>query len=72
MYIKVRVTANAKVEKLTKKSDDHFIISVREKAEANQANKRIIEIVGGIYKTKKVRIVSGHHSPSKILAVDTL
>lgn len=69
MYIKIKVTAGAKREKIIKKSDDHFDISVEEKAENNQANKRILEIIRDIFKTKKIRIVSGHHSPSKILSV---
>ena len=70
MYIKVRVIAGAREEKVVKKSDDHFIISVKEKARANMANNKILQIIGGIFKTKKVRIVSGHHSPGKLLAVD--
>ncbi|HLP86673.1 MAG TPA: DUF167 domain-containing protein [Candidatus Paceibacterota bacterium] len=72
MYIKVRVLAGAKKENVSKKNKDTYIISVREKAERNLANKRICEIMAGIFNisTKKVRIVSGHQSPSKIIAVD--
>ena len=69
MYIKVRVIAGSKKEKVTKESEDHFIISVKEKAERNLANGRILEIISDIYKTKKVKIISGHHSPSKLLSV---
>jgi len=69
MYIKVKVMAGAKKEKVIKKSEDNFVISVKEKAKANIANKRILEIVSDIYKTKKIRIISGHQSPSKILSV---
>ena len=70
MYIKVRVIAGARSEKVVKESDDHFVISVKEKARANMANRRILEIVSEIYKTKKIRIIAGHHSPGKLLSVD--
>ncbi|MEK7185561.1 MAG: DUF167 family protein [Patescibacteria group bacterium] len=79
MYVKVRVTPSAKVERFTKKSTneaahgaDHFEISVKQKAERNMANSRVVELVARNYKIPvgKVRIISGHHSPSKILSVD--
>jgi uncharacterized protein YggU (UPF0235/DUF167 family) len=45
---------------------------VREKAERNLANKRVLEIIAEAFNVsvKKVRIINGHQSPSKILAVD--
>lgn len=70
MYIKVRVITGARVEKVEMQSIDHYLISVKEKAKIGLANRRILEIVSDIYKTKKVRIISGHHSPSKLLSVD--
>lgn len=71
MYIKVRVLAGAKREEVEKKADDHYIISVKEPAERNLANKRICEIIASLYNisSKQVRIISGHQSPSKILSV---
>lgn len=53
------------------KTKDHFEVSVRELAERNLANRRIIELVARHFKLPvgKVRIISGHHSPSKILNV---
>ncbi len=72
MYIKLRVKAGAKEEKFVQKTKDHFEVSVRELAERNLANKRIVELVARHFKLPigKVRIISGHHSPSKILNVD--
>ena len=70
MYIHIKVTASAKEEKIEKKSDTQFVVFVREKAERNMANKRIIEIFREIYNTGKVRIINGHHSTSKLLSVD--
>lgn len=72
MYIKAVVVADAKKEKFTEKSKDHFDISVKEKAEKNMANKRVIELLALHFKVsaRKVRIINGHHHPHKLLAVD--
>ncbi len=70
-YIHVKVTAGAGKETFRKKSEDHFEASVREKAEHNMANDRVIELVAEYFKISKssVRIVNGHHHPSKLLVV---
>jgi uncharacterized protein YggU (UPF0235/DUF167 family) len=70
MYVHVKVTAGAKEEKIVKKSDTQFVVSVREEAERNMANTRIIEIFREMFGTRKVRITNGHHSTSKLLSVD--
>ncbi len=82
MYIKIKVITEAKKEKIIKKSEDHFEISVKEPAERNLANKRVLELVKNYFKAQpnkkkvgqvyngNVRIVSGHHSPSKIISLD--
>ncbi|MBU2103894.1 DUF167 domain-containing protein [Patescibacteria group bacterium] len=71
MYIHARVTAGARKETFEQTSSDHFIISVREKAENNLANKRVREVISEYFKipSSQVRIVNGHHSPSKLLSV---
>ncbi|MDO8572966.1 MAG: DUF167 domain-containing protein [bacterium] len=71
MYIKVRVTPDAKRETFEKNSSDHFTLSVKEPAEQNRANKRVITLIANHFNisTGKVRIISGHHSGSKILNV---
>ena len=71
MYIKVRVRAGAKKESFVVASSDHFEISVKEPAEENRANKRVIELVAKHFQipTAKVRIKSGHHAPSKMLTI---
>jgi len=73
MYIKVKVSAGAKKESIVRISSDHFEISVKEKAERNMANKKVVEIIGDFFALSagKVKIVSGHHSPGKILNVET-
>lgn len=71
MYIKVKVIAGARKEIVEKTSDDHYSISVREKPERNMANTRVCEIVASIVEVKPeaVRIINGHHSPSKLLSI---
>jgi uncharacterized protein YggU (UPF0235/DUF167 family) len=72
MYIKVKVQAIAKKEQVKQKNKDTYMISVREPAERNLANKRVCEIVASLFNIsiKNVRIISGHQSPSKILSIN--
>jgi len=72
MYIRVRVKTEMKKESMRKRSDTHFELSVKEKPLQNLANKRVIERIAAHFGVPigKVRIVSGHHSPSKILSVE--
>lgn len=71
MYVKVKVVANARKEKIEKIGDNRYKIDIKEPAEQNLANNRIIEIISDLYKVKRnnVKIFSGHHSPSKLLSV---
>lgn len=72
MYIHAKVTAGARKESLKEKSKDHFVVSVREPAERNMANSRVIELIAQHFTipSNKVRIVNGHHSPSKLISID--
>lgn len=71
MFIKVKVKTGARKESFVQKKDDHFDISVSEKAERNMANKRVRELIARHYSIPlgRVRIVTGHTKPSKILSV---
>lgn len=71
MYIKVKVIAGAKKETFEKIKADTFKISVKEKAERNMANNRIKEILSNelVIPLNKIRLISGHTSPSKILSI---
>lgn len=71
MYIKVKVTASAKKEKIEKVKTDEYKIFVREPAERNLANRKVCELIATELSVppKNIRIISGHHSPSKILSV---
>ena len=72
MFIKVKVIAGAKKEDIKKKNKDTYLISVREPAERNLANKRICELIALQLNisVKLVRIISGHQSSSKILSIN--
>lgn len=72
MYIHVKVVAGAKKESFKLKSEDHFEISVKERAERNQANTRVIALVAEYFNLpkNKVRIVNGHHHSSKLLVCE--
>ena len=72
MYIKVRVIAGAKKELIKKLSKTSYKLSVKEPALQNRANARVIAIIAeecGV-PVASVRIINGHHSPSKMLSVD--
>ncbi len=70
-HISVKVKAGAKKETVEVISDTRFKVSVREKPEGNQANKRVIELLANHFNVpqKSVVIVKGHHSPSKVLSI---
>ena len=71
-YIHVKVTAGVKKESFKQKNKDHFEISVKEKAEHNMANTRVLELIAEHFKVSpnKVRIINGHRHPSKLLVVE--
>jgi uncharacterized protein YggU (UPF0235/DUF167 family) len=70
MYLKVRVKPGSRAESVVKESDNHYVICVKEKAERNLANSRVIEILKGMFPDRLVRIIHGHQGPSKLVAVD--
>ena len=73
MYIYVKVTAGVKKESWKKKSQDHFLVSVKEKAERNMANTRVLELVAEHFAVplNKVRIINGHQHPSKLIVIES-
>jgi uncharacterized protein YggU (UPF0235/DUF167 family) len=70
-YIKVRAITGAKKEELKEISTNNFEIRVREKAERNEANKKICQIINDHFDRPigGVRIINGHHNPIKLLKV---
>ena len=72
MYIKLYVNADAKREVFIARNENTFDVSVKEPAERNLANTRAMELIARHFgiAVGKVKIVNGHHSPSKLLRVD--
>ena len=71
MYIRIRVVADAKRESLEATGEDSFLVSVKQPAEQNLANRRVLELVAGHFNVepRQIRIISGHHSHGKILSI---
>lgn len=66
--------AGVKKESFVQKAEDSFVISVKEKAERNMANKRVIELVANFFNVSvdQVRIVNGHRHFNKLVVIDNL
>ena len=73
MLIRVTVRVNAKKESIVEKKEGVFTISVRVPAERNLANIRVREILASRFGIPigKVRILTGHKSPKKIISVES-
>lgn len=71
MYIKVLAFPKAKKEEIKEVADNRFEVKVKEKAEKNHANQRIIEMLAEYFKVreKDVKIISGYHHPSKLISI---
>lgn len=71
MYIKVLVTPGARKESVAQGKGDELIIMVREPAERNMANTRVRQIMAERLgkSLAQVRILTGHHSRSKMLSI---
>lgn len=72
MYIRVFVTAGAHRSKLMKAKEGIYAVSVREPAQGGLANDAVRSLVAREFgtTTDHVRLVSGHHSRTKVLALD--
>ena len=71
MLIHVKIKPDSKEDKIVQKNETSFIVHVKEPAEENRANKKMVELMAEKFKVvkSKVRIVTGHHQPSKILDI---
>ena len=70
-YLHVRVLTNRKKETLEQKNGTYYI-SVKEKAERGQANKRIKELLANELECipNQFRLIKGAHSPSKTYTIN--
>ncbi len=67
MIVRVRVNAGARRETQITISDNKLQISVKEPAADNRANDRVRSMLSVYYRVpvSDIRIISGHHHPSK-------
>ena len=72
MYIKVKVFPKSKKEDIKQIGQNRFEIKVKEKAERNLANNKVLEIIAAYFKVhkKEVKIINGHHQSSKMLKIN--
>ena len=70
-FIKAKVKTGEKRDRLESVGENAFKISVRAEAKQNQANDRACELIAAHFKIplSRVRLVSGHHRPSKLFSV---
>lgn len=70
MFIHVKAKTKQKEEYIKPLKEGYFEVSVREKPERNEANKRILELVKEHFNKTKVKIVNGHQSRSKLISIE--
>jgi len=70
-YIKIKLHPKSKKQKVEKISEEKFEIWVKSKAEQNLANMEMLEILAEFLEIErgKLKIISGHHRPSKMIEV---
>ncbi len=71
MLVHVKVTAGARHE-LVAETTKTLLISVRQTAQDNWANRRVMDLVAKHYNVpvSDVWIIAGHHKPNKVLSVN--
>ena len=69
MLIKVKVSPCARAERIVKKADDFYVMSVCESAQNGEANYRIVQILKTIYPRGFIKIISGHRKSAKIIEI---
>ena len=69
MYLKLKVVPDSRQEKIEQLKDDEYRVWVKAPAENNRANERVLEMIREMFPDKRIRLISGHTSPSKIVSV---
>jgi len=57
MFLKVKVSPEAKREEIVKKAEDEFEIKVREKAKEGRANQRVKEVLASYLKVPEEKLI---------------
>lgn len=71
MLIKVKVTTESKKDEIVKKSEDSFLVKVKEKAEGGMANQKVKQILASYFKVTegKIRLIKGGKRSNKIFEI---
>jgi len=69
-HLKIHAYPGSSKESVTNRAEDRLLIRVRESAENNHANDRILEILRKLYPSAVIRMIKGHHSAHKIVSIE--
>ena len=71
MLFHVKIEPESKEDSVTQKNKTSFLVKVRDEAKENKANYKMLFLLAKHFKIEKnkLRIITGHHSPSKILEI---
>lgn len=71
MLIKVKVFPKSKEESIIKKSEDSYVVKVKEKAERGEANARVKELLQNYFgiSSNKIKLLKGGRKPNKIFEI---
>ncbi len=71
MLIHVKVKAGSNKDEVVKKNDASYIVHTKEEAKDNMANYAMLTLMSETLSVpvSVLRIITGHHSPSKIIEV---
>lgn len=72
MRLQIKITANAKQDKIEKISENQYKIWVKAPAVENKANKHLINLLAKYFNTSKsnVNILKGEKSKNKIVEIE--
>ena len=71
MLIHIKIKPDSNKDEVVKKNDASYIVFVREEAKENKANYAMLLLLADFLDVpvSTLRIITGHHSPSKIIEV---
>jgi uncharacterized protein (TIGR00251 family) len=69
MKIRLKAHPNSSIEKIQKNSEEDYEVWIKEKAEDNKANVKLVKLLQRFFK-KKVKIKSGFTSKKKIMEIE--
>ncbi len=70
MYVKVKVVPSSRKEKIFWIKEREAVIEIKEKPLRGEVNRRVTEIISSIFPQKRVKLVKGQKSKSKIFKID--